>query len=137
MHFFFRVHLALVITSFSIDIWSLIRDMYFRRKKIYQKSSKSFFFWNSFMIVDRKISFTFRSWIHLLNVERKLSKEKFNHQWKKNFSVYGFRNFAKFTGKHLCQSLFFNKVAGKISKNTFPHRTPLMATFGDYYTLTQ
>ena len=47
------------------------------------------------------------------------------------------RNFTKFTGKHLCQSLFFNKVAGrnfikkealaqvfpcefsKISKNTF------------------
>ena len=47
------------------------------------------------------------------------------------------RNFAKFTGKHLCQSLFFNKVAGlqlyrketlaqvfscefcEISKNTF------------------
>ena len=43
------------------------------------------------------------------------------------------RNFAKFTGKHLCQSLFLNKVAGlketvahvlscefcKISKNTF------------------
>ena len=24
-----------------------------------------------------------------------------------------FRNFAKFTGKHLCQSLFFNKVAGR------------------------
>ena len=24
----------------------------------------------------------------------------------------GFKNFAKFTGKHLCQSLFFNKVAG-------------------------
>ena len=23
------------------------------------------------------------------------------------------RNFAKLTGKHLCQSLFFNKVAGK------------------------
>ena len=22
------------------------------------------------------------------------------------------RNFAKFTGKHLCQSIFFNKVAG-------------------------
>ena len=31
------------------------------------------------------------------------------------------RNFAKLTGKHLCQSLFFNKVAGlrEISKNTF------------------
>ena len=31
------------------------------------------------------------------------------------------RNFAKITGKHLCQSLFFNKVTGvrEISKNTF------------------
>ena len=57
------------------------------------------------------------------------------------------RNFAKFRGKHLCQSLFFNKVAGvlelylknpmaqevfscefyKISKNTFLQRTPLVA----------
>ena len=26
------------------------------------------------------------------------------------------RNFAKFTGKHLCQSLFFNKVAGLMRK---------------------
>ena len=39
------------------------------------------------------------------------------------------RNFKKFTGKHLYQSLFFNKVAGlrlifailKISKNAFLH----------------
>ena len=30
------------------------------------------------------------------------------------------RNFTKFTGKHLCQSLFFNKVAGLMT----PHRTP-------------
>ena len=29
------------------------------------------------------------------------------------------RNFAKFTGKHLCQSLFFNKVAG-LRPTTFP-----------------
>ena len=32
------------------------------------------------------------------------------------------RNFAKFTGKHLCQSFFFNEVAGhclETSKNTF------------------
>ena len=54
------------------------------------------------------------------------------------------RNFAKFTGKHLCQSPFFNKVAGQacrlikketlvqvfscefceVSKNTFSYRTP-------------
>ena len=46
------------------------------------------------------------------------------------------RNFAKFRGKQLCQSLFFNKVAGldlwhrcfpvkfcEISKNTFFYRT--------------
>ena len=54
------------------------------------------------------------------------------------------KNFAKFTGKHLCQSFFFNKVTGlqlwketpaqvfscqfcEISKNTFSHRTPLVA----------
>ena len=30
------------------------------------------------------------------------------------------RNFTKFTGKHQCQSLFFNKVAGLMT----PHRTP-------------
>ena len=59
------------------------------------------------------------------------------------------RNFTKFTGKHLCQDLFFNKVAGlrpvtllkketltqvfscefcEISKSTFSHRTPLVST---------
>ena len=57
------------------------------------------------------------------------------------------RNFAKFTEKHLFQSLFFNKVAGatcnlikketlsqvfscefcEISKSTFFYRTPLVA----------
>ena len=55
------------------------------------------------------------------------------------------KNFAKFTGKHLCQSHFFNKVAGlrpvkketlalvfscefcEISRNTFSHTTPPMA----------
>ena len=58
------------------------------------------------------------------------------------------RNFPKFTWKHLCQSLLFNKVAGlrpatllkretlaqvfssefcDISENTFFHRTPLVA----------
>ena len=55
------------------------------------------------------------------------------------------RNFAKFTGIHLCQSFFFNKVAGlrpatllkkrlwhkceicEIPKNTFSYRTPPIA----------
>ena len=60
------------------------------------------------------------------------------------------RNFTKFTGKHLCQSLFFNKVAGQacnfikketlaqvfscefcgISKNTFLRRTPPVVASG-------
>ena len=32
------------------------------------------------------------------------------------------RNFGKFTGKHLCQSLFFNKVAGLLLKKRLWHR---------------
>ena len=58
-------------------------------------------------------------------------------------------NFAKFTGIHLCQSLFYNKVVAlrlttllkkrlaqvfscefcEVAKNTFFHRTPLVAGF--------
>ena len=32
------------------------------------------------------------------------------------------RNFAKFTGKHLCQSLFFNEVAGFRAETLFKKR---------------
>ena len=65
------------------------------------------------------------------------------------------RNFAKFTGKHLCQSLYFNKVAGlrpeacnvikietlaqlfscefwEISINTFSYKTLPVAASGGY-----
>ena len=45
------------------------------------------------------------------------------------------RNFTKFTGKYLCQSFFFNKVAQvfscefcQIFKNGFFHRATLVAT---------
>ena len=37
------------------------------------------------------------------------------------------RNFTKFKGKHLCQSLFFNKVASFRPQNTFSYRTPPVA----------
>ena len=46
------------------------------------------------------------------------------------------KNFAKFTGKHLCQSLIFKKETlaqvfscefCEISKKTFFHKTPLVA----------
>ena len=49
------------------------------------------------------------------------------------------RNSGKFTGKHLCQSLFFNKVAltqvfscefCKISKNVFFYKTPPVPASG-------
>ena len=64
------------------------------------------------------------------------------------FRKKGVRSFAKFTGKHLCQSLFFNKVVGlrqatlskketlaqvfssefcEIFKDTFFDRTPPIA----------
>ena len=48
------------------------------------------------------------------------------------------KNFAKFTGKHLCQSLFFSKVTlaqvfpcefCEIFKSTFFYRTPSVAAF--------
>ena len=57
------------------------------------------------------------------------------------------RNFAKFTAKHLFQSLFFNKAAGlrhrcfpvsfcEISRNTFSERTPPLAASGWTHVLT-
>ena len=66
------------------------------------------------------------------------------------------RNVSKFTGKHLCHSLFFNKVAGpacsfikketlaqvfscefcEISKSTFSYRTPpMVASFYTFFYL--
>ena len=53
--------------------------------------------------------------------------EEFMVMWKEEQPLkmfckkYFLRNFAKFTGKHLCQSLFFNKVAGsaKFLRTTF------------------
>ena len=72
--------------------------------------------------------------------------------WRCSVRKDVFRNFAKFTGKHLCQSLFFNKVAGprpgtllekriwckfcKISKNkcfTDYPRATASAHFSRYY----
>ena len=53
------------------------------------------------------------------------------------------KSFAKFPRKHLCQSLFFNKVTGlrpatllkkrhcEISKNNFSHRTPPVDAFAE------
>ena len=39
------------------------------------------------------------------------------------------RNFAKFTGKHLCQSIFFNKVAGLRLETLFLKKDILAQVF--------
>ena len=72
-------------------------------------------------------------------------KKKYRSSHQEVFCEKGvLRNFAKFTGKHLCQSLFFNKAAlnfikketlaqvfscefCEISKNAFSYRTPPVA----------
>ena len=47
------------------------------------------------------------------NLEQKLKYLKNQSSRLKVFCIKSvLRNFAKFTGKHLCQSLFFNKIAG-------------------------
>ena len=47
------------------------------------------------------------------NFHRFLEEGKFRSSRPEVFCKKGdLRNFVKFTGKHLCQSLFFNKVAG-------------------------
>ena len=38
-----------------------------------------------------------------------------------------FKNFAKFTGKHPCQSLFFNKIAGLQNGQTYSNNSPAKA----------
>ena len=44
------------------------------------------------------------------------------------------RNFAKITGKHLCQGLFFNKVAGRgrVIVNVHCYGKPLSSSFQIY-----
>ena len=39
-------------------------------------------------------------------------QRKFEIRSQRFFKIVVLKNFAKFAGKHLCQSLFFNKVAG-------------------------
>ena len=58
-----------------------------------------------------KDHFTFVDEILTENSDFYLASFRSSHQ-RCSLSKGVLRNFAKFTGKHLCQSLFFNKVAG-------------------------
>ena len=84
------------------------------------------------------VSVFYRSSFHL----RRFRSSRLNVFCKKGV----LRNFAKFTGKHLCQSLFFNKVAGlrtlaqvlscefcEISNNIYSYRTPPVAASEGLY----
>ena len=57
-----------------------------------------------------------RDWLPKWSLYSNISSvklDKFQSSRPEGFFTKGvFRNFAKFIGKHLCQSLFFNKVAG-------------------------
>ena len=69
----------------------------------------------SFRICDFDKSWPVRLHTHYLYTIHRM-KWIINTYWSshRRYSVrnFFFRNFAKFTGKHLCESLFFNKVAG-------------------------
>ena len=69
-----------------------------------------------------------------LVIDRNIEKQPPKVFYKKGV----LRNFAKFTGKQLCQSLFIKKETlaqvfscefCKISKHTFSYRTPPVAAF--------
>ena len=48
---------------------------------------------------------------------------------RKRFKKGFLKNFAKFTGKHLCQGLFFNKVAGLSLQRNFIKKGTLTKVF--------
>ena len=56
----------------------------------------------------------FRCFSRYIDVFCNVKKDKFRSSYRRCSVRKGVpRNFAKFTGKNLCQSLFFNKVAGR------------------------
>ena len=83
-------------------------------------------------IIDFEINLSFLIWLFSymtnLNIFRKKSVSKVINSRPEVFCKKGvLRNFAKFVGKHLCQNLFFNKVAGlrpaTLLKKRFWHRS--------------
>ena len=62
------------------------------------------------MLPGNSLSFTFYSYSNFSDLEY-FSYSQNNHR-RCSVKKGVLRNFAKYTGKHLCQSLLFNKVAG-------------------------
>ena len=71
-------------------------------------------------LVKKKTIFVLMEWFHLTQRQISLQKQPLEVFWKKAV----LSNFAKFTGKYLYQSLFFNKVADfSLWKETLWHRS--------------
>ena len=91
-------------------------------------------FWLSLLWLNSSKSFLMKEKTHFfVSHHKNLRSSRLEVYCKKDV----LRNFAKFTGKHLCQSLFFNKVADQeilaqvfscefceICQNIFFYRTP-------------
>ena len=76
------------------------------------------FIGTSQLVINKKSRFSFK-FCYLQDGTCKLNIHIFASKWKRRSSRLDvvckkgvLRNLAKFTGKHLCQSLYFNKVAG-------------------------
>ena len=73
--------------------------------------------------------------MHLLTRSWSYNSINRSSHWRFSVQKSVFRNFTKFTGKHLCQSLFFNEVAGLVNFVKFP-RTPFYKTpLGDCFSI--
>ena len=69
-----------------------------------------------YFVTRGRISFAFRLTIEV-NIQIYFAVSTSRNSCPKVFCKKGvLRNIAKFTGKHLCQSLFFNKIAGNFIK---------------------
>ena len=70
----------------------------------------------------RRISTCFRPWkffyFLIINTLNSSEAQKQPPELPHKKALKSFINFSKFIGKHLCRSLFFNKIAGLIKKET-------------------
>ena len=80
-------------------------------------------------LYKQKISFLIQKWDHCKTMKTQNRKNRSSRP--EVFCEKGFfRNFAKFTGKHLCQNLFFNKVppASLLKKRLWHRHFPVNFT---------
>ena len=108
---------------FSCDFCEIFKNTVFTEHLRMTASDKSFMIILDFRCCYSDCIFFLR---HIFKVSLKF-QTFFESSRPEVFCEKGvLKNFAKFTGKHLCLSLLFNKVAG-LRHNTIFFRTPLVA----------